>query len=71
MQFARTDSLSESPNLPLSKLTLKNELKAFCDIYTEGPICLGNGSRVISKALNMDGIVGDFVFTQKIVQFCY
>ena len=46
---------------------MKHQLKHYCDIYTEGPICLGDGARIISKAMNMDGIIGDFVFDQKIV----
>jgi hypothetical protein len=50
-------------------LKFKEHLKHYCDIYTEGPICMGNGARIISKALNMDGVIGDFVFNQKIVAF--
>lgn len=48
-------------------IILKEHLKHYCDIYTEGPICMGNGARIISKAMNMEGIIGDFVFNQKIV----
>jgi hypothetical protein len=48
-------------------LKFKEHLKHYCDIYTEGPICMGNGARIVSKAMNMEGNIGDFVFNQKIV----
>jgi hypothetical protein len=48
-------------------LVLKDQLKKYCDIFTEGPICLGDGARIISKAMNMHGCIGDFVFDQQIV----
>ena len=50
-------------------IKFKAHLKHYCDIYTEGPICIGNGARIISKAMNMDGIIGDLVFNQKIVSY--
>lgn len=61
----------EKPEKVASKVQLKAHLKHYCDIYTEGPICMGEGARIISKAMNMQGIVGDYVFDQKIVNSIY
>lgn len=70
LQSAITSLAKTAPAKPSGKSIplLKEQLKHYCDIFTEGPICLGDGSRIISKALNMDGIIGDFNFNQKIVR---
>ncbi len=70
MQLAQVSEISKNRTQNAAnetKVKFKGQLKQYCDIFTEGPICLGDGARIISKALNMDGIIGDFMFDQKIV----
>jgi len=52
----------------LVEAVLKNDLKNFCEIYTQGPVCVGDGARTISKRLNLPGCVADFRFNQEIVR---
>ena len=67
MQLAQRREKARHKSDNETRIQLKHQLKEYCDIFTEGPICLGNGARIISKAMNMDGIIGDFLFDQKIV----
>lgn len=52
----------------LSEIALKNELEQICEIYSKGPVCLGSGARILTKALNMEGILADFSFDEEIVK---
>jgi hypothetical protein len=65
---AHMQNAASNPQVMASKVQLKDHLKHYCDIYTEGPICMGDGARIISKAMNMDGVIGDYVFDQHIVK---
>jgi hypothetical protein len=47
---------------------LKKDLRNHCEIFTKGPICLGKGARIISKALNMEGVIADYTFDEDIVK---
>ena len=46
---------------------LKKNLQNTCELFTEGPICVGGGSKIISKRSNLNNCVGDFRFGQEIV----
>lgn len=46
---------------------LKQGLKETCEVFTNGPIAVGNGARILTKSLNLDGCIGDFRFDQQIV----
>lgn len=73
VQRAEPISLAEmntSDKIDLAKVTLKKELRNICEIYSQGPICLGSGARLITKAANMDGVIADFEFDEKIVSVC-
>lgn len=70
IQRAEPISLAERnsiENVDLGEVTLKKELKNVCEIYSKGPICLGSGARLITKAANLEGVVADFQFDERIV----
>ena len=50
------------------KLHLREDLKDVCEIYTQGAICLANGSRIISQMATLDKCIGSFYFDEKIVK---
>ena len=57
---ANQDSVKSVPKL-------KEGLKEACEVFTNGPIAVGNGARILTKSLNLEGCVGDFRFDQQIV----